>query len=444
MQLRENTIFAKRYQLVRILGYGGFAEVWLAEDTVTGLSVAIKAYAPMGGMDEDGLKMFAKELASVYNINHMNLLKPQHVDSWEGRPYMVMPYCSNGSLEKKIGKCREEDIWEIIHEVGAGLSYLHENDVVLQDIKPDNILIDDAGHYLITDFGISTSVRNTLQRATQRMANSGSGSMAYMGPERFSKQPAPTKASDIWSFGAMLYELLEGSTPYREMGGALQKGGAEIPEITANVSDKLKNTIYKMLSKEPWDRPTASQLASMSPTGGSKLPMPKQHLWGQILHGWHTGVYALLSLIGFIGIWSNRHMFPDYMGALHYFTCILELYFITAFIANILICLHKKYGYVLYQISTFIMYATAWLAAHFASIMKSYYSGDDGFIYMIALIFSIPVLGSSISLYAHYQGTPFYKVLGITDMKKYNTYLIINIGFILGFVLLFFFSPVPD
>ncbi|MGN1239272.1 MAG: hypothetical protein ACI4TV_00185, partial [Paludibacteraceae bacterium] len=76
----------------------------------------------------------------------------------------------------------------------------------------------------------------------------------------FSRQPAPTKASDIWSFGAMCYELLESEVPFGEIGGGMQKGGAEIPALQAHVSDALKYTITKMLQKETWDRPTAATL----------------------------------------------------------------------------------------------------------------------------------------------------------------------------------------
>lgn len=259
MQLQENTLFANRYQLIKLLGRGGFSEVWLAKDNWTHLQIAIKVYAPGQGMDQDGLQDFCGELASVYDLNHTNLLKPQHVDTWENMPYLIMAYCPSGSCVKRVGKMTEAELWKLIHDVSAGLAYLHEKDVIHQDIKPDNILVDTEGNYLITDFGISTRARSTLRKSVIG-GNTSGGTTAYMGPERFSRQPAPTKASDIWSFGAMAFELLEGVTPFGEIGGGMQKGGAEIPFINAPVSDALKYTIFKMLSKETWDRPTATTL----------------------------------------------------------------------------------------------------------------------------------------------------------------------------------------
>ena len=259
MQLQENTLFANRYQLIKLLGRGGFSEVWLAKDNWTHLQIAIKVYAPGQGMDQDGLQDFCGELASVYDLNHSNLLKPQHVDTWENMPYLIMAYCPAGSCVKRVGKTTEAELWKLIHDVAAGLAYLHEKDVIHQDIKPDNILVDTEGNYLITDFGISTRARSTLRKSVIG-GNTSGGTTAYMGPERFSRQPAPTKASDIWSFGAMAFELLEGVTPFGEIGGGMQKGGAEIPFINAPVSDALKYTIFKMLSKETWDRPTAATL----------------------------------------------------------------------------------------------------------------------------------------------------------------------------------------
>ena len=271
MLLQENTIFANRYQLKHLIGRGGFSEVWLAQDSYTKLDIAIKVYAPGQGMDSDGLADFSHELAGVFNLNHTNLLKPTHVDAWEGMPYLIMSFCSRGSLTKQIGKLSEQELWHVLHDVAAGLAYLHKNDIVHQDIKPDNILIDDSGNYVITDFGISTKARSTLRKSVIGGAVSG-GTMAYMGPERFSKQPAPTKASDIWSLGAMMFELITGNVPFGEMGGGMQKGGAEIPDITEDVSDELKATIEQMLSLETWDRPIAQDLLNTSQIRTRDIP----------------------------------------------------------------------------------------------------------------------------------------------------------------------------
>lgn len=259
MQLAADTLFANRYLLIRPLGRGGFSEVWLAKDSWTHLQIAIKIYAPGQGMDENGLQEFCGELANVFDLNHSNLLKPTHVDSWNDMPYLIMAYCPNGSCASQLCKMSEEQIWKLIHDVASGLAYLHSKDVVHQDIKPANILIDEYGSYLITDFGISTRARSTLRKSVIG-ANSNGGTAAYMGPERFSKQPAPTKASDIWSLGATLFEIIEGDAPFGDLGGGMQKGGAEIPEITVDVSDTLRNAIYSMLAKDTWDRPTAAQL----------------------------------------------------------------------------------------------------------------------------------------------------------------------------------------
>lgn len=266
MKLTENTLFANRYQLIRLLGRGGFSEVWLAEDSLTKLQVALKVYAPGMGMDSNGLQEFSSELAGVYNLNHSNLLKPQHVDAWEGMPYLIMSYCANGSIKNKVGSMTEQEVWKLLNDVGKGLDYLHHNGIVHQDIKPDNIMQDDNGNYLITDFGISTKARTTLRKSVVGASlSAGSGTVAYMGPERFSKQPAPTKASDIWSLGATVFELVTGDVPFGDMlGGGMQKGGAEIPEITAEISPRLVQTIEAMLAKETWDRPTAAQLVDIA------------------------------------------------------------------------------------------------------------------------------------------------------------------------------------
>lgn len=261
MQLEENTIFANRYKLKRLLGRGGFSEVWLAEDSLTTLNVALKVYAPGAGMDENGVKLFSSEFSLVFNLNHSNLLKPTYYDTFERMPYLVMPYCELGSAAGLIGKITEDEVWSFLRDIASGLEYLHgqEPPVIHQDIKPDNILIDSSGRFLLTDFGISIKARNTLRKSIMKVEGSV-GTLAYMGPERFSKFPLPIKASDIFSLGVTLFELLTGTVPFGEHGGLLLQHGAEIPVIEGEWSDELKNIIEICLHKDTWERPTAGEI----------------------------------------------------------------------------------------------------------------------------------------------------------------------------------------
>ncbi|GHT48055.1 hypothetical protein AGMMS49965_26260 [Bacteroidia bacterium] len=249
MQHTENTLFDNRYRLIRLLGRGGFSEVWLVDDTKSNAQAALKIYAPGTGLDTSGTKLFSQEFALVFDLNHTNLLRPTYFDVYDNQPYLLMPYCEKGSAKQFVGSITEAQAWHFLHDVAAGLEYLHSQEppIIHQDIKPDNILLNSKGVFLITDFGISTKARSTLRRS---VTNANAGTLAYMAPERFSKDNLPIKASDIWSLGASVFELITGDTPFGEHGGLIQKGGAEIPNIQGSYSEPLKELIYKCLSKE--------------------------------------------------------------------------------------------------------------------------------------------------------------------------------------------------
>lgn len=257
-------IIADRYELLQPLGRGGFSEVWLAKDKLTDVNVAIKIYAPGMGLDDAGISLFTQEFSLVFDMNHTNLLHPTYYDCWQRMPYLILPFCKNGSAFKYIADgngITESECWNLLHDVAEGLAYLHAKTppIIHQDIKPDNILINDEKHYMITDFGISARIRSTLRR--NKGQDTSGGTLAYMGPERFSSTPTPIMASDIWSLGATIYELMTGMPPYGDHGGILQKNGAEIPLIEVDFSQALKDIVYKCLSQAPWDRPTARQIA---------------------------------------------------------------------------------------------------------------------------------------------------------------------------------------
>ena len=272
--METNELFHNRYRLLKMLGRGNFSEVWLAKDEKTNIEIALKIYAPATGLDDAGLNVFAREFSLVVNANHKNLLKPLYYDSCERKPYLVLPYCKNGSIQKDIGQMTEQEAWRMMRDVASGLAWLHAMNppVVHQDIKPDNIMTSDNGDYMITDFGVSTHLRSTL-RKSMSAAFSSAGTIAYMAPERFSKDNTPIMANDIYSLGATTYEMLSGETPFGDDGGLMQKKGADIPELKGEFSAQLKRIITLCLSAEPWKRPTAEQLEQYAETAlaGKKI-----------------------------------------------------------------------------------------------------------------------------------------------------------------------------
>lgn len=257
----QGDTFAGRYTLVQKLGFGGFSEVWKAEDSMTeGTVVAIKIYAPEKGLDDHGLKQFRREYALTQPLNHANLLKASYFDITDGSPYLVMPFCSQGSLHSKLmeqGKLSEQDIARVTFQVAGGLDYLHSKGILHQDIKPDNILINDDGTYVLTDFGISSRLRSTLRKATTQ---STALTVAYAPPERFDKNPNNTEASDVFSFGVMMYELCEGDVPWMGQGGMTLLSGAGIPQVNDSYSPELRKLIEACMRKNPSLRPTTEQL----------------------------------------------------------------------------------------------------------------------------------------------------------------------------------------
>lgn len=274
-------LFDDHYALIRPLSIdGATADVWLALDMRTvseevqatvvtqlpddeiekvGLVVAIKIYRPQNALDIEGEQRFRDEYMIVFNCRHTNLIHPTHFSIFKDTPYLVLPYCKLGSSELLIGtKLTDNDIWDYILDVSSGLAYLHslEPPIIHQDIKPANILLDDTHHYAITDFGIS-SQRGGVH---SEYYEGNSGTLAYMAPERFQEDAEPIPQSDIWAFGATLFEILTGHVPFGEDGGKMQaETDAAVPNLP-NVSSDIKKLIHACLAKEPGNRPSAEQI----------------------------------------------------------------------------------------------------------------------------------------------------------------------------------------
>lgn len=313
--------FDERYLLIRPLSTdGATADVWLSLDLNTvsatndekidqiarmsddeieklGLMVAIKIYRPQNALDIEGEQRFRDEYMIVFNCHHANLIHPTNFSIYRDTPYLVLPYCKRGSSELLIGnKFSDDDIWKYIQDVASGLAYLHalEPPIVHQDVKPANVLLDDTGHYALTDFGISA------QRGGVHgyyFDDENSGTMAYMAPERFQKDAEPMAKSDIWGFGATLHEILTGKVPFGEDGGLVQPDGDVTIDFEGlQISDDIKKLICTCLNKNPLERPTARELVDAA---NQKIfrPTTKSRSLGKVI-----GIVCTLIAIG-LGSW---------------------------------------------------------------------------------------------------------------------------------------------
>lgn len=328
MLVKEYTLFDNRYRLIkRLSDEGATADVWLAIDTLTldkklkdggngeaaidedsGARVAIKIYRPKNALDVEGETLFVKEFKTAYNCQHENLLTPTGYGIANDIPYLVMPYCSKGSVENLVGKLtNEKEIWLLMRQTASGLAYLHscKPPIIHQDIKPGNILIDDNGNYRISDFGIS--VKRDYSNDSY-LDDKDSGTTDYMPPERCSDNLEPRPESDIWSLGATLFELITGKAPFGEDGGSAQLSGSGLPQIDVPISKELKQIIYSCLDPNITERPTASILAE-----AVEKQIPKNRIKTPIL----ALVTLIIAIIGTFIWWrlkaDSSHNNEDYI-----------------------------------------------------------------------------------------------------------------------------------
>lgn len=245
-----------KYSLIRKLGEGGFGEVWLAnEQGDKHHQIAIKFFNPLQESDK---KQFLYEYQQTAKFHHKDVLPSLFYGEWNNRLFIGMEYCELGTAAQFIGLSPRDEhnvLWNLIYDTASGLEYLHEKEnIVHQDIKPDNIMIKSFGDFVIMDFGISINVNSQLQSANY----SEFGSPAYMAPERFTSNSNIIFANDIWSFGVTIYEIVTGSLPFNGMGGIAAIGNA--PTLPQGWSSELNKVMQACLAFEPWSRKRARDI----------------------------------------------------------------------------------------------------------------------------------------------------------------------------------------
>jgi len=255
---------ADRYEVERTLGGGGMAIVYLAHDRELGRPVAVKVLAETLADDAEIRQRFVREARLAARLSHPNVVRVYDAGEEGGRPYIVME-CVDGEsvaeLLRREGAQGPDRVADLGAQACAGLEHAHRAGLVHRDVKPANLLLTEDGTLKVADFGIAHAVDGT--RVTE--VGTVLGTAAYLPPEQ-ALGDAVTPASDLYSLGTCLYELLAGEPPFAQetLGAMFSRREAGPPPRLEGVPPRLDAAIMSCLERDPKDRPaSAAELARL-------------------------------------------------------------------------------------------------------------------------------------------------------------------------------------
>lgn len=271
-QFEPGAIVAARYRIVKLLGKGGMGEVYHAEDLKLELVVALKFLPEKHVRDQAVARAFLNEVRTARRVTHPNVCRVYDIEEYEGRQFISMEYVDGENLSaiiKRIGHLPEDRALLISRQVCAGLAAAHAEGILHRDLKPGNIMINAEGRAKITDFGLAGFIHEL------RSDRGGAGTPAYMAPELL-LGGTPSVASDIYSLGLLLHEMLTGKPVFRpkNMAELLEAHDVPIAAPSAtipSISAETDNTVMRCLARDPSDRPQSPVLVSALLPGGDVL-----------------------------------------------------------------------------------------------------------------------------------------------------------------------------
>jgi eukaryotic-like serine/threonine-protein kinase len=307
---RLQRTLGEAYRLERELGGGGMSRVFVAEELRLGRKVVVKVLSPdlSQGLSAE---RFEREIRTVAGLQQANIVPVLAAGETDGLPFYTMPFVEGESLRHRLarGPLPVADVVAILRDVTRALSYAHARGVVHRDIKPDNVLLS-GDTAVVTDFGIAKAIsaaRTGGSGATLTQIGTSIGTPAYMAPEQAAGDADVDHRADIYSLGAMTYELLAGEpvfasrTPQRMLAAHLSESPRPIGELRPDTPPALASMVMRCLAKDPSLRPQASsevtrELDAMA-SGSGSTAMPPVLLGGPGMFRKALAFYAVAFLI---------------------------------------------------------------------------------------------------------------------------------------------------
>lgn len=247
-----------RYQIIRMIGEGGMANVYLAHDIILDRNVAVKILRGDLADDEKFVRRFQREAIAASSLSHPNIVEMYDVGEDDGSYFIVMEYVEGKTLKsliKRRGSLTIPEVIDIMLQLTSGIACAHDSFIIHRDIKPQNVLILDDGIVKITDFGIAMALNSNELTQT----NSVMGSVHYLPPEQANGSGSTIK-SDIYSLGILMFELLTGKLPFKGENAveiAIKQMKDQIPsvcKINPEIPQSIENIILKACAKNPKNR----------------------------------------------------------------------------------------------------------------------------------------------------------------------------------------------